>query len=81
MKDVAVTLVLVLSFAALVTAHVAIAIGLALKEPRWRAVVALLVAPLAPYWALATGMKARGWAWIGSVCLYSVALFFVSRCG
>jgi hypothetical protein len=81
MKDVAVTLVLVLSFAALVTAHVAIVIGLVLKEPRWRAAVALLVAPLAPYWAIATGMKARGWAWIGSVCLYSAALLFVSRCG
>jgi len=81
MKDVAVTLVLVLSFAALITAHVAIVIGLALKEPRWRAAVALLVAPLAPYWAIASGMKARGWIWIGSVCLYAAARLFVSRWG
>jgi hypothetical protein len=81
MKDVAVTLVLVLSFAALVTAHAAIVVGLVSRTPRWRAAVALVVAPLAPYWALATGMKARGWTWIGSVSLYTVMLLFVSRCG
>jgi hypothetical protein len=81
MKDVVVTLLLVLSFAALVTAHVAIVIGLGGKSPRWRAAVALAVAPLAPYWALTSGMKARGWIWIGSVCLYAAVLSFVSRCG
>jgi hypothetical protein len=81
MRDVAVTLVLVLSFAALVTAHVAIVVGLVAKRPRWRAAVALLVAPLAPYWAFTGGMKARGSIWIGSVCLYAAALLFVSRCG
>jgi hypothetical protein len=81
MKDVAVMLVLVLSFAALVTAHVAIVIGLGMKQPRWRAAVGLVVAPLAPYFALTSGMKTRGWIWIGSVCLYTAALLFVPRCG
>jgi hypothetical protein len=65
---------LVLAFATLVTVHVAIVLGLALRDPRWRALAAFVVPPLAPYWALQSGMIARGAIWIGSVVLYASLL-------
>ena len=74
MKDVLLVSGLVLAFATLVTVHVAIVLGLAGRDPRWRALVALVVLPLAPYWALRGGMVKRGSVWIGSVILYSSLL-------
>jgi len=65
---------LILAFAALVTVHVAIVFGLAYQHPRWRALVAFVVPPLAPYWALRCGMVVRGGVWIGSVILYTTLL-------
>ena len=40
---------LVIAFATLVTVHVAIVLGLAWQSPRWRALAAFFVPPLAPY--------------------------------
>ena len=51
MKDAMLAGGLVLAFATLVTVHVAIVLGLAWRYPRWRALAALVVPPLAPYWA------------------------------
>jgi hypothetical protein len=65
---------LVLLFAAFATAHVAIAFGLTLRQPRWRGPVVLFVAPLAPYWGLKAGLRLRSWLWIGSLVGYAVAL-------
>jgi hypothetical protein len=65
---------LVLTFAALVTVHFAIVLGLAFRDPRWRALVAFVVPPLAPYWALRSGMMVRGAVWIGSVVVYTSLL-------
>jgi hypothetical protein len=65
---------LVLTFAALVTVHLAIVLGLAWRDPRWRALVAFVVPPLAPYWALRSGMMVRGAIWIGSVVVYTSLL-------
>jgi len=65
---------LVLASATLVTVHVAIVLGLASRDPRWRALAAFFVPPLAPYWALQNGMKVRGGIWIGSVVLYTALL-------
>jgi hypothetical protein len=65
---------LVLAFATLVTVHVAIVLGLAWRDPRWRALAAFIVPPLAPYWALRSGMMLRGVIWIGSVVLYTSLL-------
>ena len=65
---------LVLAFATLVTVHVAIVLALAWQIPRWRALAALFVPPLAPYWALRSGMVVRGGIWIGSVVLYTLLL-------
>ena len=64
----------VVAFAALCTVHVAIVFGLFKQHPRWRAPVAFFVPPLAPYWALRSGMVVRGGIWIGSVILYTTLL-------
>jgi hypothetical protein len=74
MKDGILVGSLVLAFATLVTVHVAIVLGLAFRDPRWRALAAFFVPPLAPYWALRSGMAVRGAIWIGSVVLYTSLL-------
>jgi hypothetical protein len=74
MKDGILVGGLVLAFATLVTVHVAIVLGLAWRDPRWRALAAFVVPPLAPYWALRSGMMVRGAIWIVSVVLYTSLL-------
>jgi hypothetical protein len=65
-------LLLLLSFAAFVTAHVALVFGLATRPPRWRALVALPALPLAPYWGARAGMHGRVVAWGISGAAYIV---------
>jgi hypothetical protein len=76
MRDVIVLVGLLMGFASLVTVHVAIVFGLAFREPKWRALVALVVPPIAPYWALRGGMRVRAGIWMGSVLLYGLALAY-----
>ncbi|MBE7483756.1 MAG: hypothetical protein HS104_27805 [Polyangiaceae bacterium] len=71
--DAVVLIALVVSFAALVTAHVALAFGLALARPRWRGPVAFLVPPLAPYWGMEAGMKRRAAIWVTALVIYALA--------
>lgn len=71
--DAVVLIALVVSFAALVTAHVALAFGLTLARPRWRGPVALLVPPLAPYWGMEAGMKRRAAVWVTALVIYALA--------
>lgn len=71
--DAVVLIALVVSFAALVTAHVALAFGLTLARPRWRGPVALLVPPLAPYWGMEAGMKRRAALWVTALVIYALA--------
>jgi hypothetical protein len=71
--DVATVVALVLAFAVLVTVHLAIVLGLLGRAPRWRSLVALVVAPLAPYWAFRAGMYVRAVAWVVSGVAYAVA--------
>jgi hypothetical protein len=71
-----VSLGLVLSFAAWITAHVAIVAALASRARPWRALVGL-VPPLAPfgaYWALKERMYIRTALWGGSLLAYIVFL-------
>jgi hypothetical protein len=70
LKDMALVIAVVLAFAFLVTAHVAIAVGLVAKPPRWRAPIALLVAPLAPYWAWREHMRVRAGLWAVGLLVY-----------
>jgi len=71
-SDLRLVLLLVASFGVFVTAHVALVFGLAVRHPRWRALVALPVAPLAPYWGARAGMHARVVVWGISAAAYIV---------
>jgi len=68
-----------LAFAMLVTAHVRLLFGLLARPPRLRALWALVVPPLAPFWAYRE--KLRGWATVWAVALvaYAVTLLLASR--
>lgn len=65
---------MIVAFALFVTAHVAITYGLAFRQPRWRAPVGFLVAPLAAYWAWRERMKVRTGIWLGALVIYVVAI-------
>ncbi len=67
-------------FALLMTVHLAIVYGLAFRSPAWRAVAALVVPPLAPYWAARNGMRIRMGLWFGSIALYVVAYLVGVTC-
>ena len=70
---------LVVAFALLVTAHVAIVAALAGRKPAWRSLVAFVAAPLAPFWAFRSGMHARGALWVASAIAYAVLRVLASR--
>ena len=71
--DVVLLSALVLAFAVLVTAHVALLVGLLLRRPRWRAAAALVVPPLAPFWGLEARMRLRSYLWLGALVVYVVS--------
>ena len=71
--DIAIVVALLGSFALLLTVHVALAIGLLLRRPRWRGPLALVVPPLAPYWGISAKMRIRSGLWIGALALYTLA--------
>lgn len=75
MKDLALFVTTVLAFASLLTAHLAIAFALFGRDRRWRAFVALVVPPFAPYWALRERMTFRASAWLAGAIGYGLALF------
>jgi len=77
--DAVVVALVVLGFATLVTAHLAIVVGLVGRHPRWRALAALVVPPLAPYWGARNHMIVRAAAWIGGACLYLFARVLAAR--
>jgi hypothetical protein len=71
--DVAIVATLIGAFGLLVTAHVALSAALLLRPPRWRALAALLLPPLAPYWGYREGWHAGSLVWVAAFCLYAVA--------
>ncbi|APR86564.1 Hypothetical protein A7982_11913 [Minicystis rosea] len=73
MKDALVTLGLLLGFAGLVTVHVAILFGLLSRRRSGRALGALIVPPLAPYWAFTSDMRGRAVLWIVCAVVYVAA--------
>ncbi len=77
-RDELVAGAVVLAFALLVTAHVTIAAGLLRHPPRWRALAALVVPPLAPYWAWGP-MRRRAVLWLAAAFVYVVARLLAAR--
>jgi hypothetical protein len=70
---------LLIAFATLVTAHLTIVAGLAQRPPRRRAIVALFLVPMAPYWGVRERMFARSAAWIASAAAYAVGRWLAAR--
>ena len=70
---------MVLAFATLATAHVTIAIGFLRRELFWRAISAMVVVPMAPWWGWQTGMRARAALWLTAGLVYAVTLFISFR--
>ncbi len=75
----ALVLVLLVSFAALLALHVAIIATLARKAPRRRALVALLVPPLVPFWAYRDRYYGRTLLWLGFFVTYVIARVLAAR--
>jgi hypothetical protein len=67
------TVALLLAFATLVTVHVTLVVGLVAREPRWRALAAAVVPPLAPFWGVREGMWVRATLWVAAAVAYAVA--------
>jgi hypothetical protein len=78
-KDEVLAAALVVAFAGLVTVHVLLIAGLAGRRPRWRALVALVAPPLAPYWGSRERLHARSVAWVACATLYAALLVAASR--
>ena len=79
MSDSDITALLVVSFATFVTTHFAIVVGLLGRPPRWRAAVALLLVPLAAFWAFRGAMRGRLAVWLVSLAIYLIALAAATR--
>jgi hypothetical protein len=75
----ALVLVLLGSFAAMLTLHVTMLVRLASRPPRLRALAALLVPPLAPFWTYRHGQPGRALLWIGLLGVYALSLFLSTR--
>jgi hypothetical protein len=70
-RDELVAAALVVTFAVVVTTHVTLVAGLAGRAPRWRALVALVVPPLAPYWGW-SALRRRSVVWMAAALGYMV---------
>ncbi|MDP9002081.1 MAG: hypothetical protein M3O46_18465 [Myxococcota bacterium] len=62
---------LALVLIAFASAHVALVAGLAHLHPRWRALLAVAIPPLAPWWGWRAGMRRRTIAWGVALLLYA----------
>jgi hypothetical protein len=69
---------LVVTLAVAVTTHVALVYGLVYKRPRWRALAALVVPPLAPWWGWREHRK-RSILWVLAVAGYLVLHALAAR--
>ena len=72
MSPLVLFIMMVVACAAMLTAHVALVIGLAKHIPRYRALVAVFVPPLGAYWAIRAKQHVRGAAWILAAIVYVV---------
>lgn len=79
--DSFIAVAIIVSFATLVTAHVALAAGLVARKPWWRGLLALVVVPLAPYWGAREKMRARVVVWAVALVGYTAALVIGSVFG
>lgn len=74
MLDTVLIATLVLSFATAATAHGVLLVGLFVRmRPRWRALWALVLPPLAPLWGLREGYRRTALLWVAALVTYVAA--------
>jgi hypothetical protein len=78
-RDEGLVLALVVAFAALVTVHLSLVVALAGRTPWWRALVALVVVPLAPVWGYRERLWGRTALWVVSAVAYAAARVLANR--
>lgn len=64
---------LAIAVAVHLAAHLALIVGLARRRPRWKALAALVVPPLAPIWGW-NEMPKRAHAWTIAFAAYAVVI-------
>lgn len=69
----------IVGFAALVTVHFAIAASLAMRTPRWHALLALFVPLTAPFLAARAGARGRAVVWVVAAIGYGVGQMYARR--
>jgi hypothetical protein len=72
--ETALFVVLVLAFATWTTAHAMLVLGLLRRPRRWRAGLALVLVPLAPWWGWREGMRCRSILWMVGLAAYAATL-------
>jgi hypothetical protein len=65
---------LAVALVAFAVAHVTLVVGLAKRRLWWRALLALVAPPLAPWWGWREGMRARTIAWGAALTLYAIGV-------
>jgi hypothetical protein len=78
-QDAAVVLALVVAFATLITAHIALGVGLARRAPHWWGALAIVAFPLAPWWGWQQRMRIRTVVWVVAAVVYAVAIVLALR--
>lgn len=74
MLDVVLMGGLILGFALLLTAHLALVVKLVLSPPqRWRGAVALMIPPFAPLWGFRSGFTLWSILWVAALLIYALA--------
>ena len=71
-RDLVLTVLLSAALAAWITDHVALAVGLLRRKPRWRGLVGFVVAPLAPVFGFMERLRVRSVLWIVLAVAYGV---------
>ena len=77
--DLVVVVLLVGSFAVFWLVHLLIVLRLAQIGPLWRALVALVALPMAPYWALHAKLRVLATLWCFAGILWGCTHFFFAR--
>jgi hypothetical protein len=73
MSDAVLLAGMVLGSALAITAHLTIFVGLLRREPRWRALLALVAVPAAPVLAIQARFWVRAVAWVLGAAAYVAA--------
>jgi hypothetical protein len=77
--DLARLILLAGGFGLLVCAHLALLLALALHPPRRRALFALFVPPLAPYFGFLQGRRAWSATWLLALIAYGLGVLVAGR--